>query len=95
MDEIYVQRIRDREIWWSHVFIILVVMRSDRFDAGFHKIPIRFVNMVYSGAWCTNEVIFLDEEHDPGTYAREEEEKKKIAPIDRGSADARSIRASK
>lgn len=70
-------------------------MRSDRFDAGFHKIPIRFVNMVYSGAWCTNEVIFLDEEHDPGTYAREEEEKKKIAPIDRGSADARSIRASK
>lgn len=52
-------------------------MRSDRFDAGFHKIPIRFVNMVYSGAWCTNEVIFLDEEHDPGTYAREEEEEKK------------------
>lgn len=69
----------DREISRSHVFIILVVMRSDRFDAGFHKIPIRFVNMVYSGAWCTNEVIFLDEEHDPGTYAREEKKKKNSA----------------
>lgn len=50
----------DREISRNRVFIILVVMRPDRFDAGFHKIPICFVNMLYSGAWRTNEVIFLD-----------------------------------
>lgn len=67
-------------------------MRPDRFDAGFHKIPICFVNMLYSGAWCTNEVIFLDVVR--GVRSRHVGEREKSA--DRSElADARSICASK
>lgn len=73
----------DREISRNRVFIILVVMRPDRFDAGFHKIPICFVNMLYSGAWRTNEVIFLDVVR--GVRSRHVCQEKKKVPIDRSS----------
>lgn len=73
----------DREISRNRVFIILVVMRPDRFDAGFHKIPICFVNMLYSGAWRTNEVIFLDVVR--GVRSRHVCQEKKEVPIDRSS----------
>lgn len=58
-------------------------MRPDRFDAGFHKIPICFVNMLYSGARCTNEVIFLDVRGVRSQHVCQQREKKEKVPIDR------------
>lgn len=58
-------------------------MRPDRFDTGFHKIPICFVNMLYSGAWCTNEVIFLDVRGVRSRHVCQQREKKEKVPIDR------------
>lgn len=58
-------------------------MRPDRFDAGFHKIPICFVNMLYSGARCTNEVIFLDVRGVRSRHVCQQREKKEKVPIDR------------
>lgn len=58
-------------------------MRPDRFDAGFHKIPVCFVNMLYSGARCTNEVIFLDVRGVRSRHVCQQREKKEKVPIDR------------